>query len=211
MELRSAFHRELDRIDEQVRQLFALVGEGVAGATDALLAGDRQAARALVARDRLLDTLYVDVEDVVQRQFALQGPMANDLRFLLSVLRIVPELERSGDLAEHIAQRAARGITGELTPRLRGLIQQMGNVGVQLWHDTAQVYAERQADGAERLRERDDELDDLHVSFIAELASGTVSVPVAIELALVGRFYERLGDHAVNIAARVHYLATGVV
>ena len=209
MELRSAFHRELQKIDQQVRQLFALVSEGVAGATDALLAGDRQAARDLVARDAMLDALYVDVEEIVQKQFALQAPMATDLRFLLSVLRIVPELERSGDLAEHIAQRAARGITGALTPRLRGLIQQMGRVGVQLWQSTAHAYDERDPAAAQRLRELDDELDDLHVSFIAELASGTVSVPVAIELALVGRFYERLGDHAVNIAARVRYLATG--
>ncbi|MDQ4096291.1 MAG: phosphate signaling complex protein PhoU [Actinomycetota bacterium] len=209
MELRSTFHRELLRIDQLVRQLFALVSEGVAGATDALLTGDRQAARDLVARDEVLDALYVDVEDVVQRQFALQSPMANDLRFLLSVLRIVPELERSGDLAEHIAQRAARGITDELTPRLRGLIEQMGRVGVKLWQETAHVFETREANAGERLRELDDELDDLHVSFIAELATGKVSVPVAIELALVGRFYERLGDHAVNIAARVHYLATG--
>ena len=209
MELRSAFHRELEAIDFQVRRLFALVIEGLSGATDALLAGDRQAARDLVARDKLLDTVYVDVEKVVQRQFALQGPMASDLRFLLSVLRIVPELERSGDLAEHIAQCAVRGITAELTPRLRGLIQQMGKVGVVLWQDCARVFDEREAGAAERLRELDDELDDLHVSFIAELATGKVSVPVAIELALVGRFYERLGDHAVNIAARVDYLATG--
>jgi phosphate transport system protein len=209
VELRSAFHRELHRIDQQVRQLFALVSEGVAGATDALLAGDRQAARDLVARDQLMDALYLDIEDVVQRQFALQGPVANDLRFLLSVLRIVPELERSGDLAEHIAQRAARGLTGELTPRLRGLIEQMGRVGVELWQDAARVYDERDAQAAQRLRELDDELDDLHVSFITEVAAGNVSVPVAIELALVGRFYERLGDHAVNIAARVRYLAAG--
>jgi phosphate transport system protein len=209
VELRSTVHRELLRIDQLVRQLFALVSEGVAGATDALLTGDRQAARDLVARDEVLDALYVDVEDVVQRQFALQSPMANDLRFLLSVLRIVPELERSGDLAEHIAQRAARGITAELTPRLRGLIEQMGRVGVKLWQETAHVFETREANAGERLRELDDELDDLHVSFIAELATGKVGVPVAIELALVGRFYERLGDHAVNIAARVHYLATG--
>ena len=209
MELRSAFHRELQKIDQQVRQLFALVSEGVAGATDALLAGDREAARDLVARDAMLDALYVDVEEIVQRQFALQAPLATDLRFLLSVLRIVPELERSGDLAEHIAQRAARGLTTELTPRLRGLIQQMGRVGVQLWQETARAYDERDATAADRLRDLDDELDDLHVSFIAELASGKVTVPVAIELALVGRFYERLGDHAVNIAARVRYLATG--
>lgn len=209
MELRSAFHRELEHIDSQVRQLFALVTEGVAGATDALLTGDRQAARDLMARDRMMDALYVDIEDVVQRQFALQGPLASDLRFLLSVLRIVPELERSGDLAEHIAQRAARGITPELTPRLRGLVDQMGRVGVELWQATATAYDKRDADAAVRLRELDDELDDLHVSFIGELAAGKVSVPVAIELALVGRFYERLGDHAVNIAARIRFLALG--
>jgi phosphate transport system protein len=209
MELRSAFHRELRHIDEQVLHLYALVREGLAGATGALLSGDRAAARDLVARDRLLDSLYVDIEDLVQRQFALQAPMAADLRFLLSALRIVPELERSGDLVEHIAQRAARGLTDELTPRIRGLIEQMGRVGVDLWQGTADAYANRDPDAADRLRELDDELDDLHVSFIAEVASGKVSVPVAIELALLGRFYERLGDHAVNIAARVHYLVTG--
>ncbi|HEX2272320.1 MAG TPA: phosphate signaling complex protein PhoU [Acidimicrobiales bacterium] len=209
-QLRTAFQRDLQRIDEQVLRLFALVSEGLAGATEALLVGDREGARALVARDEMLDSLYVDVEGLVQRQFALQAPMAVDLRFLLSVLRIVPELERSGDLAEHIAQRAVRGLTGELTPRVRGLIEQMGRTGVEMWRASAEAYAQRDGQAVARLREQDDELDDLHVSLIAELASGKLSIPVAIELALVGRFYERLGDHAVNIAARVRYLATGV-
>lgn len=189
--------------------LYELVREGLAGATEALLVGDREAARDLVARDQVLDSLYLDIEDLVQRQFALQAPMATDLRFLLSVLRIVPELERSGDLVEHIAQRAARGLADALTPRIRGLIDGMGRVGVQLWRETAEAYRSRDPEASRRLRELDDELDDLHVSFVAEAASGTVSVPLAIELALVGRFYERLGDHAVNIAARVHYLVTG--
>lgn len=208
-ELRTAFHRELDEIDRQVVQLFALVTEGLAGATDALLSGDRELAKALVERDAMIDTVYVDVEDLVQRQIALQSPMADDLRFLLSVLRIVPELERSGDLAEHIAQRAARGLTAELTPRLRGLIEEMGRVGVELWRASCAAYTSRDGTAEPGLRERDDELDDLHVSLTAELASGSLSLPVAIEVALVGRFYERLGDHAVNIAARVRYLATG--
>ncbi len=209
-ELRTAFHRELTEIDRQVVQLFALVTEGLAGATDALLSGDREAAKALVERDAMIDAVYIDVEDLVQRQIALQSPMADDLRFLLSVLRIVPELERCGDLTEHIAQRAARGITAELTPRLRGLIEEMGRVGVDLWRASCQAYISRDGEAEPRLRERDDELDDLHVSLTAELASGSLSLPVAIEMALVGRFYERLGDHAVNIAARVRYLATGV-
>ena len=118
-------------------------------------------------------------------------------------------MERSGDLAEHIAQRAARGLTAELTPRLRGLIEEMGRVGVELWRASCGAYTSRDGTAEPRLRERDDELDDLHVSLTAELASGSLSLPVAIEVALVGRFYERLGDHAVNIAARVRYLATG--
>ncbi|MGI9022760.1 MAG: phosphate signaling complex protein PhoU [Acidimicrobiales bacterium] len=210
-ELRVGFHRELAKIDAQVLQLFALVSEGLAGATDALLAGDRERARALVARDEIIDTVYVELEDLVQRVFALQSPMADDLRFLLSVLRIVPELERSGDLIEHIAQRAARGLTPELTPRIRGLVDQMGRLGVEMWRTVADAYVERDGGAAARLRERDDELDDVHVSLTAELASGTVTIPVAIEMALVGRFYERLGDHAVNIASRVRYMAGGAI
>lgn len=209
-ELRVGFHRDLDEIDRRVQQLFGLVSEGVAGATEALLSGDREMARALVRRDRMIDKLYVDIEDLVQRQLVLQSPMAADLRFLLSVLRIVPELERSGDLAEHIAQRAARGLTVDLTPPVRGLIEEMGSAGVTLWQAAARAYTDRDGDAEAQLRELDDELDDLHVSVTAELVGGALRLPVAIEMALVARFYERLGDHAVNIAARIRYLATGV-
>ena len=208
-ELRTAFHRDLREIDGKVVQLFALVGEGLAAATDALLSGDIETARTLMERDDLIDSLYIDVERLVQHQLVLQSPMAADLRFLISVLRIVPELERSHDLAEHIARRATRGLTGELTPRVRGLLEQMGRVGVSMWRDAADAYVERDGGAADRLTDADDEMDELHVSLTAELVSGNLTVPVALELALVGRFYERLGDHAVNIANRVRYLAGG--
>ena len=208
-ELRRGYHRDLEEIDAKVVQLFALVSEGVAAATDAFLAGDRAAAEALVDRDALIDALYRDIEALVQHQFALQQPMARDLRFLLSVLRVVPELERSGDLAEHIAQRAVRGLAGELSPRVRGLVEQMGRVAVAMWQEAADAYSERDAEAAARIDARDDELDELHVSLTAELVSGGLSVPVALEMALVARFYERLGDHAVNVATRVRYLVTG--
>jgi phosphate transport system protein len=209
-EIRVAFHRELDDIDEKVTRLFALVGEGLQAATEAFLTGDRDAAKMLMDRDKeIVDSLYNDIEELVQRQFFLQSPMAQDLRFLLSVLRIVPELERSGDLSEHIAQRAARGVSGELTPRIRGLVEQMGRVGAAMWRDAADAYAERDALAGDRLNEDDDELDELHVSLTAELVSGKLSVPVALEMALVARFYERLGDHAVNIAQRIRYMAEG--
>ena len=208
-ELRQEFHRDLERINRQAIGLFALVGECVAGATDALLSGDREAAKVLVARDQMIDETYRDIGELVQRQLSLQSPMARDLRFLLAVLRIVPELERSADLAEHIAQRAVRGLTPELTPRVRGLVDQMGRVAVEMWHAAADAYAERDADAHERLNEQDDELDDLHVSLTAEISSGKLSIPVVIEMALIARFYERLGDHAVNVAGQVRYLATG--
>lgn len=208
-ELRLAFHRDLQMIDEKVIQLFALVAEGLAKATDAFLSGDREAARELVAQDKLIDSLYHDVEDLVQHQFALQAPMARDLRFLLTVLRVVPELERSHDLAEHIAKAAARGLSSELPPRVRGLIEEMGRVGVEMWRASARSYLDRDADVADTLDGADDELDDLHVSLTAELVSGQLSVPVATEMTLVARYYERLGDHAVNVAKRVRYLVLG--
>jgi phosphate transport system protein len=208
-ELRIHFHRDLDEIDARVTQLFALVGEGLAAATDAFLAGDRDTARSLMVKDGIIDALYRHVEELVQREFALQTPMATDLRFLLSVLRIVPELERSGDLVEHIALRAAKGLDPELTPRVRGLVTNMGRVGVEMWRCVADAYAERDPEAAVVIDGMDDEMDDLHLSLTAEISSGVLSVPVVIEMALVARFYERLGDHAVNIAKRIRYLALG--
>ena len=208
-DLRVGFHRDLEEIDQKVVQLFALVSEGLSAATDAFLAGDREAAKQLIDRDKVIDSLYVDVEEIVYRQLATQSPMAGDLRFLLSVLRIVPELERSGDLAEHIAARAARGVASALTPRIRGLVEQMGLVGTEMWRMAADAYAERDGAAATELNERDDELDELHVSLTAELVSGQLTVPIALEMALVARFYERLGDHAVNIGERIRYIAAG--
>jgi phosphate transport system protein len=206
-ELRLEYRRHLEEINGQVIQLFALVGEGLAAATDALLTGDRDMARALMERDDLIDGLYRDVEGLVNHELALQAPLARDLRFLLSVLRIVPELERSHDLVEHIARRAVKGLREELTPRTRGLIEQMGTVGVEMWRAAADAWFERDPEGYTRIHERDDEMDDLHTNLTAELASGKTSLPVAMDMALVARFYERLGDHAVNIAHRVRYLA----
>jgi len=207
--LRRGFHRQLDVIDGKVTELFALVTAGLAAATDTFLAGDRESARAVADRDELIDSLYHDIETLVERSLLLQAPVASELRYLLSVLRIVPELERSGDLVEHIASRAARGIGLELSPRIRGLVDRMGEVAFELWRRAADAFADRDPDAADRLDRLDDTLDDLHTQFIAELAAGGVALPVAMEMSLVGRFYERLGDHAHHIAQRVRYLAQG--
>jgi phosphate transport system protein len=206
-ELRLGYHRRLDDINGKMIQLFGLVGEGLAAATHAVLSGDREGARALVERDYLIDALYRDIETLVQQELALQAPMATDLRFFLSTLRIVPELERSHDLVEHIARRASASLPEELTPRSRGLIEQMGAVGVAMWRSAADAWFERDPAAYPVVRGQDDEMDELHANLMAELAGGGISLPVAMDMALVARFYERLGDHAVNICQRIRYLA----
>ena len=208
-ELRLAFHKKLEEVEEKTQQLFGLVIEAVAGATEAFLSGDREAAQAVIKRDKELDLLDKEVETLILQLFALQSPMAGDLRFLLSVLRVAPELERSGDLAKKIAQRATRGVAADLTPRMRGMIEQMGNVAVEMWRMSSDAFAHRDVELAKQVEERDDELDELHMAMLADLVTGTVPVGVALEMALVDRFFERLGDHAEKVANRVCYIVSG--
>ena len=119
----------LEEIDRKVLQLFALVGESVSGATHALLSGDREAAKALADGDEVVDTLYHDIEQLTLQQLTVAGITSPDeLRFLVTVIRMLPDLERNGDLAEHVARRAARGLGVELSARSRGLVERMGEV-----------------------------------------------------------------------------------
>ncbi len=206
-EQRQEFDNELDAIESKVIELFAMVAEGLPMATQALLNGDDAVFATLSERDRVIDALYVEVEGLANREILLQAPVAADLRFLLSVLRIVPELERSHDLVVHICANAGHVVSGDLTPRARRLVERMGDLATDMWRRAADSWYERDRDAAAALSERDEGMDELHASLTAELATGQVSVPVAMEMALVARDYERLGAHAVNIARRVVYLA----
>ena len=206
-ENRQEFQRELEAIEAKVIELFAMVAEDLPQATHALLSGDNEAVVMLAERDRTIDALYPEIEDLVNREIALQAPVAVDLRFLLSVLRIVPELERSHHLVTHIARRANHILSGDLSPRSQGLIERMGNLVSEMWRQAADSWYKRDRSAAFDLAIRDEEVDELHSSLIGELASGRMSLPVTMEMTLVGRFYERLGDRAVNIARRVMYLA----
>jgi phosphate transport system protein len=184
-------------------RIFALVGEAIAGATHALLAGDRELAKRVVAQDIMIDNLVNEtVEATELRLLEEPGLDIEERRQLLTLLRIMPEVERNGDLAEHIARRAARGLGSEMSPRSRGLVERMGEVASTIWREATDVIIDGklEADGA--IEDIDDELDDLHVSLTAELTSGSMTLPVAVELALLARFYERFGDHCVNLARR---------
>jgi phosphate transport system protein len=207
VEHRQEFQLALEAIEAKVIELFALVAGDLAGATDALLTGNNDIVKVLLEREQVIDALYPEIEELVNREIALQAPVASDLRFLLSVLRIVPELERSHDLLVDIARRADHVIGENLSPRSRGLVQRMGDLVSDMWRQAADSWYQRDRSAAAVLDERDDEMDELHAALMAELASGQMALPVTMEMTLVARFYERLGDHAVNIARRVIYLA----
>jgi len=207
VEYRQEFQVALEAIEAKVIELFALVAGDLAGATDALLTGNNEIVKVLLEREKVIDALYQEIEELVNRQIALQAPVASDLRFLLSVLRIVPELERSHDLLVDIARRADHVLGADLSPRSRGLVERMGILVSDMWRQAADSWYQRDRSAAAVLEERDDEMDELHASLMAELAAGRMTVPVTMEMTLVARFYERLGDHAVNIARRVIYLA----
>jgi phosphate transport system protein len=204
---RQEFDLELGTIEAKVMELFAMVAEDLPRATDALLNGNSEVVRALAGRDRVIDALYPTIEDLADREILLQQPVASDLRFLISVLRVVPELERSHDLIVDIARRGSLLLSQDLSLRSRGLIEHMGNLASEMWSQAVNCWCERDRSAAVVLGERDDEMDELYASLMAELATGEMTLPVTMQLTLVARFYERLADHAFNIARRVIYLA----
>jgi phosphate transport system protein len=197
----------LVRVSEDLRpqivRIFALVGEAIAGATHALLANDRELAKRVVEQDNLIDDLVNELVSTAEGRLLASAALdVEGRRELLILLRILPEVERNGDLAEHVARRAARGLGSEMSPRSRGLIERMGEVASTIWREATDVIIDGRAEAWGAIEDIDDELDDLHVSLTAELTSGSMTVPVAVEVALMARFYERFGDHCVNLARR---------
>jgi len=206
-ENRQEFEQDLEAIEAKVIELFAMVAEDLPEATSALLTGNNEIMQKLLERDKVISALYPETEQLANREILLQAPVANDLRFLLSVLRILTEFELSHDLVIQIASRANYFLSEDLSPRSRGIVERMGSLASDMWRQAADCWYQRDRSAAQALAERDDEMDQLYSSLIAELASGRMSLPVTMEMTLVARFYERLADHAVNIARRVVYLA----
>jgi phosphate transport system protein len=206
-EHRQEFERDLEAIEARIIELFAMVAEDMPEATNALLSGNNDVMQRLMERDKIISALYPETEALANREILLQAPVADDLRFLLSVLRVLNEFELSHDLVIQIASRANHFLSDDLSPRTRGIVERMGSLAADMWRQAADCWYQRDRSAAFALSERDDEMDQLYSSLIAELASGRMTIPVTMEMTLVARFYERLGDHAVNIARRVVYLA----
>jgi predicted phosphate transport protein (TIGR00153 family) len=194
-------------VDDAVLVLFALVTESIGWATVALLDQDVERAQAVIDGDRGIDERCEALVAVVKERLSTAMLQPVELENLVAVLQIVPELERSADLAEHIAQRSMDQLGGMISPNSRGLIQSMSDVAVRMWQTAGTAYRQGSREASFQLQDADDELDELASRLVSEGTMSGVDPEVAVALALLARFYERLGDHAVNLARRVDVMA----
>lgn len=212
-ETRKAFHEELDEISNDVVRLGAMASEAIQAGADAFLDADLAAAERLVAEDRAMDELTHSIERRTYLALARQQPMAGDLRMLVSVLRVIHELERAGDLMVNVAKAARRLYPYELDPKLRGIIHRMREQAVAQFRVAVEAFAERDPAKAAALGDMDDAMDDLQKDLFRAIFSGSVddeaSLQRAVQIALVGRYFERIADHAVNTGERVAFIVTG--
>lgn len=208
-----AFHQDLDRIRGDVVRLAAMVTEFISRGTELLLSNDLHGAALLIQDDDLIDDLTLRIEEHCYQLLALQQPVASDLRSLICAIKLVSEIERSGDLMVNVAKAARRVYGFDFDQRIRGLIEQMGEESTRLFKLAIDAYDERDAALAAALDDMDDRLDSLHKDYIGAIFESyehkAVPLQPAVQLALIGRYYERVGDHAVNIGDRVQFMVTG--
>ena len=188
--------------EQSVLRLFARVTEALARATWALLSADPGLGRSVVDDDEEIDRQVGSTEETLWQDLDAIIGSSREARHLIRLLFVLSELERSADLAEHIAQRAIYGLGGEMTPASRGIVQRMSEVAIDMWRAASDVFASGKP-GTVDLDETDEELDILHERLTAEVARGSMQPPIAAQVTLLARFYERLGDHAVNLSRRL--------
>ena len=213
-EARKSFQEALDELRIDVIRLAALTTEAIAGGTQAFLDADLAAAERVIENDDDIDDLTHSIEDSCYQLLARQQPMATDLRTVISVLRIVHELERSADLMVNVAKTTRRLYPHPLDPKLRGIIQRMGEQAGTQTRVALDAFADSDPSAAAALSDMDDTMDDLTKSLFRYILAGSrgddeASVLTAVQLALVGRHYERIADHAVTIGERVGFMVTG--
>jgi phosphate transport system protein len=210
--MREAFHDELDGISQSLLQMASLVKEALSLATKSLLNADLALAEKVIQDDIVIDNIQHDLDSRTISLMARQQPVASDLRTLVTSLRMSADLERMGDLAHHVAKQARMRYPNSAVPaELTGTIEEMGRVAVAIIDKLSAVMEHRDIVRAVELETDDDEMDRLHRKLIATLLDDNWQhgVEAAIDMTLLGRYYERCADHAVSIARRVYFLVTG--
>ena len=212
-EHRREYHRQMDQLKDDILRLGGMVIETIPRGTQVLLSGDLKVAQELIAYDDQIDRLSADIEERVYTVMARQAPAAGELRHLVTISKLVAELERSADLMVNVSKAARRMYGSEMSPRIRGVASAMSQEAQKLLQFSLDAYADSDESLAAALDDIDDALDELNVDMVeavfAAHTDGIIDLQAAVQLALVARYYERIGDHAVNIGQRVTYMVTG--
>ena len=210
--MRDAYFDQLDAIVDELVTMTHEVQEAVGRATQALLTADAEIAEKVISDDAIIDAARERVESRSFELLALQQPVASDLRMLVAGLRMVADLERMGDLSVHVAKVARLRVPQVAVPEvLIPTIQRMAQVAEKMVGTVAGIIADRDVAGARRLEEDDEEMDQLRRSSFRLMLdeSWPHGVEPAVDIALLGRYYERIADHAVSVANRVVFVVTG--
>ena len=210
--MREQFQEELDGVGATLVQMAGLVRIAMENATTALLTADLTLAEKVIADDLIIDDIQHELDARTINLIARQSPVASDLRTLVTSLRMSADLERMGDLAHHVAKAARmRYPATAVPPELSLTIEEMGRVCSKIIEKVSMVLEKRDADRALEVEKDDDEIDALHRKIIQTLLDPTWKhgVETAIDMTLLGRYYERCADHAVSISRRVYFLVTG--
>ena len=210
--IRSVFQDELDGISQSLVDLTSMVAESMSKATTAILTCDLKLAEVVIVSDEKIDEFQHDIDSRIIDIIARQQPVASDLRALVTALRMGSDLERMGDLSHHVAKIARMRYPDSAVPaELVEIIAAMGKAAIKITDKTGVVISTRDTEMALELERDDDEIDGLHRQLISILIEPTWKhgIETAIDLTLLGRYYERYADHAVSISRRVYFLVTG--
>jgi len=210
--MRDAFHDDLNSITQTLIDMGQRVGKSMELATTALLTADLQLAEQVISDDDYIDTMQHDLDAKTLNLLARQQPVAGDLRMLVTSLRMSADIERMGDMGHHIAKIARmRYPEKAVPPELASTIQEMGNVAKRIIDKTTHVIQNHDLQSAVELEIDDDEMDKLHRKLFVTLLDDAWphGTETAIDMTLLGRYYERCADHAVSVARRVYFLVTG--
>jgi phosphate transport system protein len=210
--MRDAYHEELNSIGDGLVEMARLVGSAIGRATTALLDADLKLAESVIAADEKVDDLQRALENRAIDLLARQQPVATDLRIVVTSLRMSADLERSGDLARHVAKLARLRFPASAVPAdLHSILLEMGQLAQRLMSKAAEVIISKDVDAALQLEADDDRMDELHRELFQHLLDDRWQhgIETAVDVTLCGRYYERFADHAVSVAKRVVYLVTG--
>jgi phosphate transport system protein len=210
--MREAYHVELEQLADHLAAMSVQVAEAMELATRALLEADLSLAEQVITDDAKVDNARAQCEEQAYALLALQAPVATDLRTVLAAIHAAESLERMGDLALHVAKTARRRHPDPVLPEsVRPYFAEMGEVAVKLARQTEQVIKSKDVEAAKTLESDDDQVDDIHRHLFTVIMDRDWphGVAAAVDVTLLGRFYERYADHAVSVAKRMIFVVTG--